>query len=252
MASVLAAAVILTWGAFFARTRFMAVRSRSARVAQAGESVLLSNALMEYGLWLARPFARAATRLGVSPDVLSWASLLFHFGAGAALAGGGFAPAAWLLIIGGAADSLDGTVARARGLASDAGEVLDAVIDRWSELAVFFGLAYHYRPNGSGSGLGFGLSLLAAAGSVMVSYTRAKAQAMGVESAGGLMQRHERAAYLMAAVLLAALLTSWGQPHADWPVLAGLAVIGVLATAASLLRTSRMREALRRKGRSQS
>jgi hypothetical protein len=66
------------------------------------------------------------------------------------------------------------------------------------------------------------------------------------------MQRHERAAYLMGAVLLAALLTSWGQPHADWPVLAGLGVIGVLATAASLLRTSRMREALRRKGRSQS
>lgn len=247
MATLLASVVVLTLVAFFARLGSAQVRQRSARpsarVAQAGESFLLSASLMEYGLWLAGPFARLATRLRLSPDVLSWASLVFHFAAAAALAGGRFTPAVWLLVIGGACDSLDGTVARARGLSSNAGEVLDAVIDRWSELAVFFGLAYHYRD----SGVGFGLALLAAAGSLMVSYTRAKAQAMGVSSVGGLMQRHERAAYLILAVLLTALLESWGQPHSDWPVLGGLAVIGALATFASVRRTTQMRDALRRK-----
>jgi phosphatidylglycerophosphate synthase len=224
-------------------------------VVQAGESFLLSASLMEYGLWMAGPFARLATRLRLSPDALSWGSLLFHFAAAAALAGGRFTPAVWLLLLGGACDSLDGSVARARGLSSNAGEVLDAVIDRWSEMAVFFGLAYHYRD----SDLGLGLSLFAAAGSLMVSYTRAKAQAMGVGAAGGFMQRHERAAYLIAAVLVAALLESWNEPHArvpaeefplspaDWPIFTALALIGFFATVASLQRTARMRAALRKK-----
>ena len=255
MALVLATLLALTLGVFLARPGARG-HKRSARVAQAGESFLLSASLMEYGLWLAGPFARLATRLGLSPDLLSWGSLVFHFAAAAALAGGRFSPAAWLLVLGGACDSLDGSVARARGLASDAGEVLDAAIDRWAEMAVFFGLAYHYRA----SDLGMGLSLFAAAGAVMVSYTRAKAQAMGVGSSGGFMQRHERAVYLIAAVLAAALLEAYGGsqarvpvegfplPLADWPVLAALAVIGFFATVASLQRTARTREVLRDSG----
>ncbi len=244
MAFLLAAVVFLSFVAFLARTKSAPHRARvNARVTQAGESLLLSTSLMEYGLWLAGPFARVATRLRLNPDLFSWASLLFHFVAAAVLAAGRFTPAVWLLLIGGACDSLDGTVARARGLSSDAGEVLDAVIDRWSEMAVFFGLAYHYRD----SDLGLALSLLSAAASVMVSYTRAKAQAMGVESAGGFMQRHERAAYLILAVLVSALLQSWNRPHADWPVLAGLGLIGVLATIASVQRTIKMRSALRQR-----
>lgn len=239
MALLLGAVAVLTLAAFFGRTALRA--QRSARVAQAGESAFLTTSMMEYGLWLFRPFAKLATRLNVSPDLLSWASLFFHFAAALALSRGAFAPAAWLLLLGGACDSLDGTVARALGKASDAGEVLDAVIDRWAEMAVLFGLAYHYRDWAAA----YGACLLAAAGSVMVSYTRAKAQAMRLPSAGGPMQRHERAAYLTVAVLVSALLQRWSSPYQEWPTLAAVGLIAIVATGASLRRTADMRKALR-------
>ena len=65
--------------------------------------------------------------------------------AAVAVAVGWFGLGGWTLVVGAMCDSLDGAVARERGLASDAGEVLDASVDRWGEMAVFFGFAYYYR-----------------------------------------------------------------------------------------------------------
>ena len=112
-----------------------------------------------------------------------------------AVAVGWFGLGGWTLVVGAMCDSLDGAVARERGLASDAGEVLDAAVDRWAEMAVFFGFAYYYRNDP----VGFVLAAAACAGAVMVSYARAKGEAMGVDARMGLMQRHERAAYLCLA-----------------------------------------------------
>ena len=238
MAFVLAAVAVVSLTVFFATG---ASRQRSARVAQAGGSPLLSVPLLEYGVWMTRPFVQLATSLHISPDVLSWASLFFHFGAAFELALGRADWAVLWLILGGACDMLDGAVARARGVASDAGEVLDAVVDRWAEMAVLFGLAYWYRD----FTIGFGLALWAAAGSLMVSYTRAKSQAMGVAAPGGWMQRHERAAFLVIAVFLSALLTRFAPVFANWPILAALGLIAALSTVASMQRTQALRAALR-------
>ncbi len=102
---------------------------------------------------------------------------------------------------GAAFDALDGIVARARGLSSDAGEVLDAVVDRYADAAPLLGLAVYYRA----SLPALLLVLCALLGSMLVSYVRAKSEAMSLSLPGGLMRRHERIAYLTAGLLLGPL-----------------------------------------------
>lgn len=225
-----------------------AVRGRphSTRVEQVGGSILLGEYFMEYGLWVFRPIARAAVKLDVYPDTLSWASLVFHFLAAAAISQGGFGPGGWLLLIGAACDSLDGSVARARGLASEAGEVLDATVDRWAEMAVFFGYAWYYRS----IPLAFVLAVAACSGAVMVSYTRAKGEAVGIDAKIGLMQRHERAVYLVTATVFSSLAeVVWPSPGRPLHVLviAALGLIALFGNVTGIRRTAFIRRELRKK-----
>jgi CDP-diacylglycerol--glycerol-3-phosphate 3-phosphatidyltransferase len=224
-------------------------RIRTERVMKQGGTVLLGEYFMEYGYWVFSPLSRALIRWKVHPDVLSWSSLVLHCVAALAIAGGFFGLGGWLLLFGAMCDALDGTVARARGVASDSGEVLDAAIDRAAEMVVFFGYAYYYR----NQPLGFVLCALACVGAVMVSYARAKGEAMGIDAKMGLMQRHERAAYLVVATLFSSLLAYFWEPGAAEPrhylVLAALGLIALLSNLTGLQRTAFVRAELRKKGR---
>jgi CDP-diacylglycerol--glycerol-3-phosphate 3-phosphatidyltransferase len=218
----------------------------SQRAAQLGESVVLSRFFVEYGLWMFRPAIRLAVRLGVHPDHISWASLWLHLVAGLALAAGGFGVAGWVLLFGAICDSLDGGVARARGLSSDAGEILDAVIDRWAEMIVFFGYAWYYRNDP----FGFVVSVAACAGAVMVSYTRAKGETVQVDAKMGLMQRHERATYCIVSTIFSTLIETWwpsGDPPRHYLVLAALTCIAVLANVTGVVRARYIRDQLRQR-----
>ena len=243
------AGFLLAFVAFVVRSTIRG-RPRNARVEEAGGSLLVSKYAMEYGVWLFGPVTRAAIRLQVHPDALSWASLLLQLAAAAALAGGSFGLGATLLILGAFPDAVDGAVARGRAMASDAGEVLDAAVDRWAEMAVFFGLAWYYRSFWPG----FLLAVLACAGAVMVSYTRAKAATYGIRASGGLMQRHERAVWLSVATLGSNLAESWHPtPAGDLalytPVLVVLGLIAVLGNWTGWMRMQLTRQELRRRER---
>jgi CDP-diacylglycerol--glycerol-3-phosphate 3-phosphatidyltransferase len=223
---------------------------RSARVEKAGASVLLSRYAMEYGLWVFGPVTRAAIRLEIHPDAFSWASLLLQVVAAVSLAGGSFGLGGTLLILGAACDAVDGAVARGRAMASDAGEVLDAAVDRWAEMAVFSGLAWYYRSLWPG----FLLAVGAGAGAVMVSYTRAKAEAYGIRATVGLMQRHERAVWLSVATLGSSIAEAWhptpvGELPLHAPVLVALGVIAVLGNWTGWARMQLTRQELRRRER---
>ena len=224
-------------------------RPRTERVIRQGGTVLLGEYLMEYGLWLFGPVIRACVRLNLNPDVLSWTSLLFHLMAAVGIASGYFGLGGSLLLAGAACDALDGAVARARGLSSQSGELLDASVDRWSEMAIFFAYAWYYR----WFTLGFFLAAGALVGAVMVSYVRAKGESMGVVVKSGLMQRHERAVYLCGATLISAIGAPFWEPNDPHPihylVLAALALIAVLANGTALRRFALVRAQLRRKGR---
>lgn len=221
-------------------------RVATARVEKLGGSVVLGKFIMEFGVWAFSPVVRAGVRLGVHPDVFTWASLLFHLAAAVLLGLGHFGPGGWALVLGSFADAIDGAVARARGLSSDAGEVLDAAIDRWAEMAAYFGLAWYYR----GYWPGFVLAAASCAGAVMVSYSRAKAEAFGVDARGGLMQRHERGAWLSTTTVFSGIWEAYA-PSAGFArhglVLFALGAIALLANATAWQRTAFTRRELRRR-----
>ncbi len=132
---------------------------------------------------LAAPLAHIATwlvRLGLTPNKLS------IIGFGLALITAGILGSGWL-VWGGLAmvfaaffDTLDGAVARNTGQTSKFGAFLDSTLDRYSEAVVFLGLAYHYSAS-TNTRTELILVFVSIVGSLMVSYTRARAEAIGVE-----------------------------------------------------------------------
>ena len=98
------------------------------------------------------------------------------------------------VLLGGAHDIFDGRVARVSGLQSKFGAFYDSVLDRISEVVIYIGLISlynHYEMSLLNIGMIY-MIVLAMAGSLMISYTRAKAEILGLQCSVGLMQRAER------------------------------------------------------------
>lgn len=189
--------------------------------------------IIRWMLWVLHPIERVFVRLRVAPNVLTFASLLICAGAGVAIAVGFLATGAWLYVLAGLLDILDGRLARATGQQSRAGAFLDSVADRWGELFVFSGFAWLLR-----SSPWLPAVMFAVAGSVMVSYTRARGEALGVELNGGTMQRAER----IALVTIGTLATSFFDAgkgtsiYRDHVLGGALTVVAVASTATALHR----------------
>ncbi len=219
-------------------------RASSARVDRMGGSVLLGKSSLEMGSWALQPLARGCVRLGISANAVSWSSLALGLGAGAALALGAFGLSAVLLMVSSLADALDGQVARASGTASDAGEVLDAGIDRYNELALLAGAVIVFRDHVFAQGL----ALAALSGAFMVSYATAKAEALQVPAPRGAMRRPERAVYLVLGTLLTPVV-AWLLPPPTLPVgaplLAALLLIGVVGNVSAVRRLAAIARSLR-------
>ena len=99
-----------------------------------------------------------------------------------------------LVLVASALDALDGAVARAKGQASLFGGFLDSTVDRFSEAALFLGLLclYIYGPAAGSGGPEPVLIYFSLVGSLLVSYTRARAEGLGLECRVGLLTRFER------------------------------------------------------------
>lgn len=160
-------------------------------------------------------------RLGVAPITLTLLGLAGHLVAAVFLGSGEFLIGGLLLLIMAPVDALDGTMARLRGDPSAFGAFMDSVFDRYSEMVMFCGLLIHYlaAPDPQAALLVF----LAAAGSVLVSYTRARGEALGYEVRSGILTRLERYAVLVPSMIL-------GFPKI------GIAVVALLANVTAIQR----------------
>jgi CDP-diacylglycerol--glycerol-3-phosphate 3-phosphatidyltransferase len=149
---------------------------------------------------------RGLARWNVSPDLVTYLGLLLTAGV-ATLAGLGrvrWAGGAYILAA--ICDAMDGTVARVSGKGSRFGAFLDSTIDRFEESIVFLGLIVYYAR--IGRLVEIPLILVVTAASLMVSYTRARAEAVGVECKVGFMTRPPRVVVLIAGLILDQVLAA--------------------------------------------
>lgn len=171
--------------------------------------------------------ASAVNRTGILPNTITLLGFLGTL-AGAILIGRG--EIMWggiLVLLMGPLDALDGAMARQRGDLTEYGAFFDSVTDRYSELVIYAGLIYYFSQQGSS--LYVCLTFAAAAGSVLVSYTKARAEALGFSAKVGILTRIER--YLVMAPCLV-----FNIPHiAVW-------IIAVLANVTAVQRIVKVRQ----------
>lgn len=146
------------------------------------------------------PIVRVLIKLGLTPNAVTTIGFILNIGVAVIFVigaeegnRGDLTYVGWaggLILFAGLFDMLDGQVARLGNMKSTFGALYDSVLDRYSELIMFLGICYylvahHYF-------LSSIFAFIALIGSMMVSYVRARAEGLGVEIKGGLMQRPER------------------------------------------------------------
>ncbi len=139
------------------------------------------------------------SRIGIRPNAITAVGLLGNLLAGILIAIGELLWGGLLAMLVGPLDALDGVMARLRNESSSYGAFIDSISDRYSEIFLFGGLAvYFVRMNNPGSTL---LVFFAAVGSIMVSYARARAEAVGFSAKIGLLSRAERYIILIPGII---------------------------------------------------
>jgi len=137
-----------------------------------------------------RPIGRGLHRIGVTPDALTIIGLVFACFTGWAAATGRFGWAVVGLVFTGLPDLLDGSVARNSGAAGPRGSFFDSVADRASDFLLLGGVAWYLT--GTEHPRQAVLALAVAGVSMLISYERAKAESLGLDAKGGLLERAER------------------------------------------------------------
>ena len=191
---------------------------------------------MEWWIWLWGPVERACVGLGIPPNAITVASTGLAAAAAVLLGGGHLSLGGWVYLLSASLDVVDGRVARAQGTSSRSGAFLDSTLDRLAELAVFAGLAVHFRTTAA-----LGAVLVAAAASVMVSYARARGEALGIsdEARVGGMQRAERVVLTAVPCALAPLMDAAFGPGAGRLVVGSALTVLALVTSVTAFRRSR-------------
>lgn len=183
--------------------------------------------VIDFGDWLLRAFIPLFRALHLTPNVVSLLSLPASLGASIAIATGRFGVGGPLLLFAFALDAWDGLLARELGTASDAGEIVDATIDRYNDVLVMLGFLYYYRADL----VPWLLASAALMGTVVVSYTRAKGESFGVETEIGFMQRVERALWLGLSTSIAPAAARLLEERSSHPyyhaVVIALAVVAI-------------------------
>jgi CDP-diacylglycerol--glycerol-3-phosphate 3-phosphatidyltransferase len=136
------------------------------------------------------PILSSLHRIGVTPNQVTVAGTVLNGGVAVLIIADRLIWAGVLILVAGIFDMLDGSLARLSKQVTPFGGFLDSTLDRVSEGVVLAGIAYFLADRGRA--VDAGLVVLALLGSILVSYTRARAESLGVECKVGIMSRPER------------------------------------------------------------
>lgn len=176
-------------------------------------------------------FCRLLARLHIAPNAVTSLGLLLTAGVAVLLALGYIRWAGVAYIVAAVCDAIDGTLARVSGKGSRFGAFLDSTVDRFEESIVFLGLIIYYARVGSEWEIALVYVVMVA--SLMVSYTKARAEGLGVPCNVGILSRPVRVAIVIVAMILdqvfialvivavLSLFTSFQRMYAVWRATGG-------------------------------
>ncbi len=150
--------------------------------------------------YLTQPAVRLLTRTSITPSTITWFGFSLAVGAGALVITGHLFAAGFLVLLAGFFDILDGALARYTNRTTRFGAVLDSILDRLAEAVLLLAiLVLLARDQSVAQILLVGVALLS---SLLVSYIRARAEALGLECQVGLFTRAERVIVLALGLWL--------------------------------------------------
>jgi CDP-diacylglycerol---glycerol-3-phosphate 3-phosphatidyltransferase len=145
---------------------------------------------------------RGLASLGIPPNVLTTTGVVINMGCGVLFGFGLFWWAGVVLIVANLFDMLDGNVARLSERVTKYGSFLDSTLDRLSDMVAFFGIMIFYaRSTPQHSVVNMSLAGTGMIASVLVSYTTARSEGLGVKANIGFLQRPERVVLLIIGAL---------------------------------------------------
>lgn len=168
---------------------------------------MLGESIGKWPIRIIDAMVRGLASLGVPPNILTTVGVSINVLCGVLFGMGEFFWAGIVLIVANIFDMLDGNVARLTGNVTKFGGFLDSSLDRLSDMVAFLGIMVFYASNTPQHSLvNVILGGVAMIGSVMVSYTTARSEALGVKANVGFLQRPER-----IVLLIIGALSTW-----DW------------------------------------
>jgi CDP-diacylglycerol--glycerol-3-phosphate 3-phosphatidyltransferase len=188
---------------------------------------ILPKKLISFTLDSLNQVAYLFVNLKIGPNALSFMALISGVGAGVLFFLKHPFWAGIAVVICGLFDILDGKVAVNANQKSLFGAIFDSALDRYSEFFIYLGLAAYFRNHWA-----LWLTFWTILGSCMVSYTRARAEGLGIECKIGIMQRAERILLLFLAAMIGSLFNIF-----DPAMIAALAIIAVFSNITAIQRT---------------
>ena len=150
------------------------------------------------------PIGKNLHRAGITADVVTIIGIIMAIAASVSIAFGSLRLGFLLLIMTGISDALDGPVAKASGAASLRGAFFDSVSDRLTDALLLGGIAWFFIGDEPGYTVMLPVSVMFV--SLLISYQRAKAESLGLDAKGGLMERAERFIVLAIGLLFSEAL----------------------------------------------
>ncbi len=149
--------------------------------------------MLHVGTWFAK--------IGVTPNMATIIGLVLNIAVAAVIATGHPRWGGVFLLLASAFDMVDGAIARSTGATSKFGGFLDSTLDRYSEVVVYLGLLIWLNQTRDDH-VGSVLILIASSGALMISYARARAEAVGYGASVGLVARPERVILLAICLII--------------------------------------------------